>query len=1458
MLYNRSIVTNFLLMKQFAIFGRRVFVRQTVLFLCAVTLTVLGTVYVFQQWQIANAVISDGANAVNVLGQLSSGTPNYDVGEQNGGPTSSGFSFVDAVEVDEKNQRLYVADQTNQRILVFDLNGSNVLDDYVADAVLGASDLFSMGTGNGSDGFSTVADMYFASSTDYLYVADEQNSRVLVFDVGTISNGEAAINVLGQPDFDTVNFAVNSSTLESPSGLAYSVAGELLFVSDQSQQRVLVFDVATVTDGEGAINVLGQTNFTSSSSGITSSTFDTPTGMHHVGASGTLWVADQANNRALLFDVSTITNGEGAINVLGQSDFISNNSNITQGGLNSPGDIEFRDSDGSLFIMDEGVPRVMVFDGSSVSDGMNADFVLGQIDFTDTNSGNSSSTFNSSVNGLAYNATADRLYVADSDNSRVMAWDVSTITNGEGAVNSIGQTSGGVGIFGKSGVNDGPNDFGFDSSQGVAVDTANNRLFVADNVNNRVLVFNLTPSNTLTDYEADNVLGQVNFTEQTSDTTDSTMNAPVGLAYDQANQMLYVGDTGNQRILVYDVSTIANGEAAANVLGATDFNSPGGGTTSSSFDNISSMSIDESNGRLFAVDQNNNRVLVFDINTLTDGEGAANVLGQSNFTSSTNATSSAGFDSPASVAYDSNNDQLFVADQGNNRVMVFDVSTIANGETAQNVLGQQDFSSVSSDTSSSTMDQPQSLLYDPDEERLFVGESGNLRVMVFDVATVTDGESAENVLGAPDFDSMGGGASQSTFDTPYNLAYASSSGRLFIADGDLNRVIVFDAAAANASTTVSVNSATVRADGSGVVDISVDIADPTDNDDARLRVDYAAQVGGSCGDDETFSGDPTLSEVSGNSSASVGSDPDVENDNTYQIGTVTAIETSATNTVQFDWNSATDVTSTAGNYCLRFTPYDTADGTIAYQSVALDNLVPTAPGKLTVTSSSTTSAVFTFGATTTETNFDDYRIHYRTGSSGVTSSDAALTSSTDSNLDSITYGGATTTTLTGLTPATQYVADIFAYDTFGNMASSTSGTSFYTAPNAPSSVAGTADSSTQITVTWAVNSNPSGTEFEADIDTGTDCSFTADLTSCVFTGLSASTQYTITVSARNGEQVEAAATAIQVTTAAVSTSGGSSSGGNLNRAGGAGSAPTISSEPGNAVRINGGAASTNNPTVRVSLSALNATEVAISETADFGASSFVPYEPIITHTFTGAAGTKTLHVRFRASNGRVTDASDTIELTVAGQEAPSAPGAEPSSTCSLAKGAYKVDGASAVYYVTDQCTKRPFNRSDVYFTYFDSWGALQIVSQDALAAVSDDVLGFMPWGPLWAPPYAPLVKTVYDPKVYIVSNGERRWIQTVEVFEALGYVLSWVEDVAQAWMDQYPVGNDVTSSETHPAGTLILYPDSPDVYLLETVDGVIKKRHIVDETVFTEGGFRFDRIITIPLTETYPDGEDIV
>jgi hypothetical protein len=219
-----------------------------------------------------------------------------------------------------------------------------------------------------------------------------------------------------------------------------------------------------------------------------------------------------------------------------------------------------------------------------------------------------------------------------------------------------------------------------------------------------------------------------------------------------------------------------------------------------------------------------------------------------------------------------------------------------------------------------------------------------------------------------------------------------------------------------------------KTDGTGIVDISIDVAD-ANNDLSMARIEYEA--GASC----LFSpsDDPNLDE------GSIGADfgfPNINNAELYQIRN---ISTPGTNIVTFDWLSASDESAADDTYCLRLTANDGADNqnVLATTTLTLDNVVPTDPGALSSGGVSTSSIKLMFGATTTETNFTEYIIYYKEGTSGVTEGNTPHSSSTDSNLGYVDFNGAASTTIAGLIPNTNYVFKIWAYDYFGHKASST-------------------------------------------------------------------------------------------------------------------------------------------------------------------------------------------------------------------------------------------------------------------------------------------------------------------------------------------------------------------------------------------------------------------------------------
>jgi DNA-binding beta-propeller fold protein YncE len=77
---------------------------------------------------------------------------------------------------------------------------------------------------------------------------------------------------------------------------------------------------------------------------------------------------------------------------------------------------------------------------------------------------------------------------------------------------------------------------------------------------------------------------------------------------------------------------------------------------------------------------------------------------------------------PESVSFDPTNDRLFVTDSGNNRALVFKVAKIINGMNASKVLGQADFTTRDSYTTQSGFNNPRQVFYDRGSGRLFVSD----------------------------------------------------------------------------------------------------------------------------------------------------------------------------------------------------------------------------------------------------------------------------------------------------------------------------------------------------------------------------------------------------------------------------------------------------------------------------------------------------------------------------------------------------------------------------------------------------------------------------------------------------------------------------------------------------------------------------------------------------------------
>ncbi len=168
---------------------------------------------------------------------------------------------------------------------------------------------------------------------------------------------------------------------------------------------------------------------------------------------------------------------------------------------------------------------------------------------------------------------------------------------------------------------------------------------------------------------------------------------PTGLEYDAGTKRLFAGDAGNERVLVFDLSSgITDGMNASHVLGQPDFiTDTGGNATRSSFGFVSGLSYDSSQKLLFVADNRNNREMIFAVSAIVDGQDAIGVLGQPDFISNGNdcSTSSPIFCNLEGVedAYDSTNRRLFLSDSGNNRVLVFEFARITTASLPNGRVG---------------------------------------------------------------------------------------------------------------------------------------------------------------------------------------------------------------------------------------------------------------------------------------------------------------------------------------------------------------------------------------------------------------------------------------------------------------------------------------------------------------------------------------------------------------------------------------------------------------------------------------------------------------------------------------------------------------------------------------------------------------------------------------------------
>ncbi len=304
-------------------------------------------------------------------------------------------------------------------------------------------------------------------------------------------------------------------------------------------------------------------------------------------------------------------------------------------------------------------------------------------------------------------------------------------------------------------------------------------LAVSDTDNNRVLIWNNIP--TQNQQNADIVLGQPDFTRvvpndgQQFSPTNRSFKGPQGLWIRDGR--LYVADTGNNRVLIWNRIPTANYTPADLVLGAPDFNTfvqqdltkaviDAQATTM-----LTPVSVTTDGTRLFVTDLGHNRVLIWNSLPTRNQQPADVVVGQPDFTS----------------AFANYSFKLDTADTtGKTRIPVLCEPTGAKDDNGIDIYPAR---------CKKTLEFPRFAL--SDGTRLYIADSGNDRVLIFNTIPTSNGAAADVILGqivedlnlVSDSADPDGIAAAGTIRTP--LALAWDGGNLYVTDPFNRRVMVF-------------------------------------------------------------------------------------------------------------------------------------------------------------------------------------------------------------------------------------------------------------------------------------------------------------------------------------------------------------------------------------------------------------------------------------------------------------------------------------------------------------------------------------------------------------------------------------------------------------------------------------------------------------------------------------------
>ena len=609
------------------------------------------------------------------------------------GDDNDQFDKPTDLAINNNGDKLYVVDRDNNRIKIYELTGGDncssgndeIIDDEVCfDETFGDS-------GSVDARLDVPTDLAINKDSGDIYVVDSDNNRVVRY----------------QADGDYDNFEIGSSNsndneyLGLPTAIAIDRQNEYVYVADSTTDSISVFEEN------------GDFRFNFGDEGSSDDEFDNPSGMVINNSDQILYVADTENHRIKIYE---LTDGD-----------------------ECPNETDEVERDEVCFVDDFG------------SEGSGD----GRFD---------------KPSGLAYDEDNDLLYVADTDNDRIQVFEIVSGNNCPSGTDKIIDGVCFVEEFGSSGSADGR----FNSPEGIAIDEDNKILYVADTDNDRIQMLSVTESSssdTLAFFEEFGTEGDDN------DQFDTPTDLAVG-----NDEELYVADSENNRIKIYELTGGDNCSSGNDEIIDDEvcFDETFGtsGSSDGRFDIPTDLAVDPDNGDVYVVDSDNNRVQRFESNGDYD-----------NFEiGSSNSNDNEYLGSPSAITIDRKSDLIYVADSTTDSISAFE----KNGDYRFN---------FKDDDSGDDFSNPSAMVINNSDQILYVADTNNDRIRIFELTdgdecpNETDEVERDEVCFVDDFGSEGSGDGR--FDKPSGLAYDEDNDLLYVADTDNDRIQVFEIVSGN-------------------------------------------------------------------------------------------------------------------------------------------------------------------------------------------------------------------------------------------------------------------------------------------------------------------------------------------------------------------------------------------------------------------------------------------------------------------------------------------------------------------------------------------------------------------------------------------------------------------------------------------------------------------------------------